>query len=454
MTRGASAALGGVMALVTGVFYFLGAGRSIGDLDASVTVGAFVKTPSLMDALRRTLKIPGFEFNNHPLFSVVEHVVWSAGFHNETALRVPPILFAVVAVGLLASECGRRFGLRSGVCAGAVLAANPLFASLSRELRGYSLVVLCAVASTILFRRLLTARRNRVVEVGYVVLIAAGIATHLYFGLVLIGQAVFVIAAGSLSPRWVLRWTVSVTLGAAIYIRLARNMLSGERDGYPHPGFLTKSAHLLLGHQPLAVVVLFGFVLAAIYLSRKHRDAIIAISVVALIVAAMWLFVRPQYLAPRFVIWLVPFVGLAVAVVVSRRPWAASLVAVAVIAMIADQSCQWTTPSPALAQAAAIVDAARSRGLQVCGFSGGSVALLAYTRMPTPISNVGMKSCDLAVAMRSPTSEKEHLARVELPNIWELHGDNPIVVYSRIPIAEILNPIEQLPLDTHPRTYR
>ena len=51
----AAAALGAAMGLVTAAVYFIGAGRSIGDIDASVTVGTFVKTPSLLDPLRRTL---------------------------------------------------------------------------------------------------------------------------------------------------------------------------------------------------------------------------------------------------------------------------------------------------------------------------------------------------------------------------------------------------------------
>ena len=61
--------------------YQIGSGRSL-DYDSSLTVGAFVKTHSLLDPLKRQIQL-----NNHPLFSILEHIVWSLGFHSETYLR-------------------------------------------------------------------------------------------------------------------------------------------------------------------------------------------------------------------------------------------------------------------------------------------------------------------------------------------------------------------------------
>jgi len=121
--------------------YLVGAGRSYG-YDESVTVGAFVSTPSLLDPFRRQIV-----FNNHPLFSFLEHLVWSAGGRSESWLRVLPALSGAATVGLCARWLARRHGVAAAVCGATVLAANPLFAEASRTVRGYSLVALCAVAT-------------------------------------------------------------------------------------------------------------------------------------------------------------------------------------------------------------------------------------------------------------------------------------------------------------------
>ena len=129
---------------VTFAVYMLGSGRNY-DYDSSETVGTFVATRSLLDPFRRQ-----DVFNNHPLLSFVDHLVYSAGLHGPTALRVLPVLFAAGAVALVAGWATRCWGALAGTCAGAMLAANPLFAFSSRGVRGYSLVTLSAVASTLL----------------------------------------------------------------------------------------------------------------------------------------------------------------------------------------------------------------------------------------------------------------------------------------------------------------
>src|SRR5438445_10156212 len=107
MVRGVGVAAG---AVTFGV-YLVGSGRSY-DYDSSETVGSFIATRSLLDPFRRQL-----QFNNHPLFSFLEHLVYSAGGKNEAALRVVPAADGAATVGLLA--------------------ANPTYAELSRSVRGY-----------------------------------------------------------------------------------------------------------------------------------------------------------------------------------------------------------------------------------------------------------------------------------------------------------------------------
>jgi hypothetical protein len=450
----AAAALGAAMGVVTAAFYFVGASRSIGDVDASVTVGAFVKTPSLLDPLRRTLDVPGFRFNNHPLFSLIEHAVWSAGLHSEAALRVGPVVFGAVAVGLLAMECARRFGLIAGFCAGAILATNPTFAFLSRELRDYSLVVLCAVASTILLLRILERDEPRArTRVGYSLVVAAGLATHLWFAPVLVAHVVVVLAQRKWDRRWIAQWAIATVLGLAIYVRLAGDMFHGQRNGFSNASFPTKTAHLVLGHQWIAVAILGGFVVCAIALSSHNRAMLLALLTVGAMVGFVWAVIQPQGLGPRFIIWLVPLVGLSAAVVVARKPWAAALVAVALFAMVADQAPNWSTSSPNVARAAAILDAARARGLRVCGYKAGEWAVLAYTTSPMHLPPEGVAGCDVVVEMEFPRTQYDDVIRAQLPNEWREPGSSSIVVFSRTAIRPMVVPPPELSLDAHPRTY-
>jgi hypothetical protein len=450
----AAAALGAAAGVVTAVFYFIASSRSISDVDASVTVGAFVKTPSLLDPLRRTLDVPGFRFNNHPLFSLIEHAVWSSGLHSETALRVAPILFGALAVALLTGECGRRLGLVPGLCAGALLAANPFFARLSRELRDYSLVVLCAVASTILLVRILEASTPRwTARVGYVLIIAAGVASHLFFVPVIVAHFFVVLGKRKLNRRWIARFVGGLLLGATIYVGIARDMFHHQPNGSGSSTFPLKAAHLLLGEQWFAVAILGGFALWAVLLFHRNRAIAFPLLAVGAFAAVLWLVVQPVGLGPRFFIWTVPAVALSAAVVVARRPWTALLVVVALIAMLADNARGWTSPSPNLGRAAAIVDAARTRGLRVCGYKAGQWAVLAYTESPPYLPPEGAAGCDVVVEMKRPEAAYDAAIRAEMPYTWEQPGRNPIVVHARIPFRRLVAPPSKLSLDTHDQTY-
>ncbi len=203
-----------VLAVATGAgtfaLYVVGAGRSY-DYDSSWTVGTFVATPSLLDPLRRQQG-----FNNHPLFSLLEHVVYSGGGRSEAAMRVLPAVFAAATVVLLVLWAGRRFGLFAGGSAGLLVAANPLFADEARAVRGYSLLCLCALASTLLLVRLLE-RDEAGGGVAYLLAVAAGIATHLYMLVVVVARIAAVLAARRLSRRWLVRSAAAILLGGSVY---------------------------------------------------------------------------------------------------------------------------------------------------------------------------------------------------------------------------------------------
>jgi uncharacterized membrane protein len=133
-----------------------GAGRGY-DQDSGLTVGLFVATRSIWDAFDRA-----YLLTNQVFFSFLDHLVYSAtGSSSEVAVRLLPITISAVAVGLLAGVVTQRFGVVPGLASAAVLATNPLFAVEGSQVRGYSLVVLCAIVTTTLFLRALTTDRMR-----------------------------------------------------------------------------------------------------------------------------------------------------------------------------------------------------------------------------------------------------------------------------------------------------
>src|SRR3954467_6764016 len=78
-----SVAAGFLAACVVIGTYLVGAGRAFG-YDASVTVANFVRTPSLLDPLRRQVV-----YNNHVAFSFLEHVIYTvSGSSSERTMRV------------------------------------------------------------------------------------------------------------------------------------------------------------------------------------------------------------------------------------------------------------------------------------------------------------------------------------------------------------------------------
>ena len=137
-----------VGSLTAGV-YLIGSGRAF-DYDSAATVETFIRTGSLTDPFRRQVA-----FNNHPFFSFLEHVIYTlTGSASEWAMRPLPILFAAATVGLLVGTLAARRSLWIGLAAGVLLALNPLFIAETRAVRGYSLLCLCAVASSLLLDRL------------------------------------------------------------------------------------------------------------------------------------------------------------------------------------------------------------------------------------------------------------------------------------------------------------
>jgi hypothetical protein len=445
-----SIAFGAAAGVLTALFYGFAPNRSL-DYDGSVTVGAFVKTPSIAHAFTRQI-----EYNNQPVFSAMEHAVWTLGLHSEAALRVFPILFAALTVGLLAGWCARKWGLLAGATVALVVGANPALSDLARSVRGYSLLTFCAVGTTLLAWELLTKQApGRWVAPCYVALLVVGIGTHFYALIFLGAQAVFVLVRRQLNEAWIKRWLIAVVLGALVYVRIGHRMLSSEKSGAFQRGFMGDLTRQLLGDQAVAVVILSILFLGALWLVRKRADVLLPLLAIAVVAAVIWIILRPQFLAPRFLIWLVPTVAVAVAYVVARFPAAAVLVLIAVVAMIGRDAHYWNATEWPTAEAAARVDAARAQGQTVCGLLSSGEAVLAYTRQPTRARTPQqLADCDVVVSF-NPTAAQRKLAQGVLPYSWTVGGRYPAVFYARVPQAQ--SPAGRASgaesLTTHRRTY-
>jgi Dolichyl-phosphate-mannose-protein mannosyltransferase len=418
--------IGAVAAIATFAAYLPGAGRSL-SYDGGVTVGRFVVTPSLWDPFyRQTAE------NNHVLFSFLEHVVYSAsGRHSDAVLRLLPMAAGAATVGLVAAALWARYGPAPAVAGSLVLAVNPMFASLSRDVRGYSLLTLCAVGSSLLLMRGLRRPTDATV-LAYVVVAAAGVATHLYMHVVLLAHLGIVLAR--CRPRWLVRIAMAVLLGDVVYLRIAGVMWRHRGTGRFNASFPFDLVRGLVGGTWPTVVVLFPSLLIAAVLWRR-RDAVAVTVPLIVALAAVWLVVQPLYLYSRFFVWLVPGIAWGVASAVRRVPWMAAVAVVAAALSVLTMRPDYRRDPLALHAGARLVDAAHAAGLRACALGFSYEPLAAYTTNYEPMFRLrGLKECDVAVWLVGFTDHRLlAAARRQFPIERRLPAVDPGYAFCRQP---------------------
>ncbi len=422
MARGVGVAAGAV----TFAVYLVGSGRSY-DYDSSETVGSFIATPSLLDPFRRQLV-----YNNHPLFSFLDHLVYSAGGRSPLDLRILPILFGAAVVAIVVGWCARQWGVVAAATAGLLLGANPSFAELSRSVRGYSLLCLSAVVSTLLLNRLLT-RPSRWVSAAYIVAVAVGI--------VLLGHIGIVGARSGATRAWLTRWATAILLGALAYVEIGAAMVrSASRAGHVfRPRFPLALLTTLLGGTPTTLVLLglLALVGAAAVFSRALLMSAAAITAGVLVI---WLWLAPPELYPRFLIWLAPPAALAVAVAVRRFPLALPLVAAAAFLMVRLDAAHWSQDPLPNRQAAVLVRAIQSHDGNPCVFPLIRGSLLAYAHAPKEVTRpTQLRNCELVLTLAADPQSLRLAARRDFEHHWLLKAWTPMIVFSRLPQDELLS---------------
>ena len=178
--------------------------------------------------------------NNHPLYSALASIAVGVFGGAEWGLRLPA-LFAAAACIPVAFLVARRFaGWPTGLLAAGLVCTSPILAEYAVQARGYSLLFLLSLASAWLFAEArggaagagagADARASRA-RIGWVIVSVLGLWTHLFMGVVILGQIGLTLIRDLTRGRveraiefWILG-TVAVVIGGAGYLPVAHRLL-------------------------------------------------------------------------------------------------------------------------------------------------------------------------------------------------------------------------------------
>lgn len=419
-------AVGAVVGSACAALYVHGLGRGY-TYDESVTVAHFIHTPSVLDAFR--LQIVN---NNHPFLSFADHLIGiTTGSYDEVTMRLVPLVAGIGGVVVLAAVCARRLGLWAGMAAGAFLGFNPFYASEAQSVRGYSLLLFCAISSTALVLDQAPSRWRRA---AYVAAVAVGIATHVYMVPVVVCHVVSLRARKQLDRTWVRLILAGSVLGLlAVVLVLAQTATGRGQAWHPElPGDIIG----LIFPGPVAAALLLPVASVGLWHARDRPDLLPVAAAILAMIATMMLIVRPYDLYARFFCWVLPLAALAVAAAVrAHRRVALGTAVVGTAAVLATQFGSYGVTDTANQPAASVVTAARAHRLRVCGV-GDTFAIDAYTTDFVHIDSVSqIPECDVAFNIDVPwahldATEQEEL-RAVLPVVAVYPAEYAATIFSR-----------------------
>jgi hypothetical protein len=435
----APAIAGAILGVLTAAIYLVGANRSYG-YDAAATFANFVATPSLWDAFALhtvlpTVPIKDVASNDHVLLSLVSHVIYSAtGSRSEVVYRLVPVVAAGATVGLTTTGLARRFGIVAGVCGGLFIATDPLFIDNGRELRGYSLAALGAVVGTLL----LGGKWTRWRLVAYALVMGLAIAAQLFAVVVLLMHMAWIAGRrswpnlGRLAPAWIAAAAIGLAANANIQV------MELLQHGYPpsvfYPTFPRDVVFFLVGAPVLVPLGLWLSTAAlGLWAVRKEPGLWPAVAVAPVVVAILWLGLRPAYLYPRFFSFLVPACAFLMAAAIARWRVLAPVVLVGAVVAAISLAPDWTRDPLALPQAAAAVERIHAAGGRPCVLHSDEQVLSAYTTDFTVVTTSDqLAGCDAVVVVSWAVDVPlRDLAAQEFPRATLLQAFYPAVVLER-----------------------
>jgi hypothetical protein len=425
---------GVALGLLTFAVYMIGSNRSFG-YDAAATFANFIATPSILDAFAVRTVIPTIPIaqvatNDHVLLSLVSHVIFLlTGSRSEVVYRVLPALAAGATVGISTGALVRRFGLVAGVCAGLFIATDPLFVDNSRDLRGYSLAALGSVVGTILVAGDWSRRRL----ILYAAAMGLAIAAQLFAIVVLVCHVAWQAPRWrALAPAWIGAAALGVAANASIYfIELTQH---GLPPPYFNPTFPRDLVLFLVGAPVLLPVGLWlATLLLGAWTQRREVWLWSSLAIVAVVVAVLWLAVRPAFLYPRFFVFLVPGIAFLIAAAIARWWVLAPVVIAGAVAAAIGQAPTYLVDPLALPQAAAAVEKMHSAGQTVCVVHSDEQVLSAYTSDFEVVTRPDqLAGCDAVVVVSwgVDLALRDEAAR-EFPSLTTLPAYYPAVVLRR-----------------------
>lgn len=435
---------GAVLCVATVGAYLPGLGRSL-DFDSAETVGLFIRSGPPWAAFQRQAV-----FNNHPLFSFLEQVVRVVtGRADAATMRLLPIVFASLTVAVLTWFAARRHGLVAGLVAGTFLACNPTFVELSRSVRGYSLLTLCAVVSTVIVAEDRPGR-SRWYDLAYVIVAGMGLATHLYMVPVVAAQFGAVVARRRLDDRWRVCLVGVVAVAVVAYAGMARAMVDANaaHDRAFQPGIPWRLATMATGGGWASVVIAPLVVVGAVLVlrSRGARGAVIALVV---ILAFLWLGLQSSALTARFFVWLVPAAGYLVAVAIGRIPVGVMLVMAWMALAVTLVAPGFTSDPTNYRVAAALLRQVDASGARGCVVGVGVPPMLGYLDAPRQFAVVTdpaeLERCDVVVVAAwwhttrpwfAADNRVIGAAEGRFPHRTVLHVGDPALVFSARPLSD------------------
>lgn len=366
-------------------FLVLGAwniGRSY-NFDEAVTVGNFVERDGFLDAVTEQIV-----FNNQPALTASNWLVYHLGGTSEAWQRLPALLAGTACVGLCMGHVARRRG--AVWAAAATFVACPLLLELSRQARGYSMFALFAAASTLVLVEPPPHGGRRWLR--YAALVCLGLLSHLHFVVVLGGHAALVHRrSGKLAP-----WSRATMFGGAVASIVYLPMIPEFRDASAsrpsrfQADFPVDAAVELFGTSAAAAMGVVLLVTVAIRSALASRFGAGA----GLTLVAVWLGLRPPDLYPRFLVWIVPLLALALGL--TKLPRKATTAMVLVTALLAaPTTVDMLRDEPTIRAVSADVLGLEAAGHEVCALGHVWQPLQAYT--DTPPEAIADR-CDVYVA--------------------------------------------------------
>ncbi len=294
--------------------------------DEGSTIGT-VDRP-LGDALWR---IANWELNQSTYHLLV--VGWQRLVDGEAALRSLSAVFAVASVPLVWLLGRRLVGARAAALAAVLLALHPYAIQWGQQLRGYSLLVLLTVASTLLFVRAVESPTWRN-SIAFGVVTALSVYTQFFAVLVAVAQVASLVVRGAIPRRLLVGAgsTVGLLLLPALEFFVNRRGDPLAWVAVPGREQVLGTAEALAGGAGAQLLV-YGVVAAAglavllpRVLDRTDRDAAWRASLPVLLLVvppvatlAVSLTVKPLVEA-RFLIVVVPGLVLVAAAAIDRAP--------------------------------------------------------------------------------------------------------------------------------------